>query len=85
MSELVTGEAVALELRPARLPSRALAVLLDLAAAVAAYVAVTIAQRDAWVRCMNAALDERQPPAELRELLRQRFAEVANFLRNVPE
>ncbi len=42
MSELVTGEAVALELRPARLPSRALAVLLDLAAAVAAYVAVTI-------------------------------------------
>ncbi|MEU9594543.1 RDD family protein [Streptomyces sp. NPDC048219] len=43
MSELVTGEAVALELRPARLPSRALAVLLDLAVAVAAYVAVTIA------------------------------------------
>lgn len=42
MSELVTGEAVALELRPARLPSRALAVLLDLAAAVAAYVAVTM-------------------------------------------
>ncbi|WP_329431813.1 RDD family protein [Streptomyces anthocyanicus] len=43
MSELVTGEAVALELRPARLPSRALAVLLDLAVAVAVYVAVTIA------------------------------------------
>ncbi|MFC7897228.1 RDD family protein [Streptomyces sp. NPDC057381] len=42
MSELVTGEAVALELRPARLPSRALAVLLDLAVAVAVYVAVTI-------------------------------------------
>ncbi|MGW8747990.1 RDD family protein [Streptomyces sp. NPDC055794] len=43
MSELVTGEAVALELRPARLPSRALAVLLDLAVAVAVYIAVTIA------------------------------------------
>ncbi|GAA2540943.1 RDD family protein [Streptomyces levis] len=43
MSELVTGEAVALELRPARLPSRALAVLLDLVAAMAVYVAVTIA------------------------------------------
>ncbi|MFK4543363.1 putative RDD family membrane protein YckC [Streptomyces tendae] len=43
MSELVTGEAVALELRPARLPSRALAVLLDLMVAVAVYVAVTIA------------------------------------------
>ncbi|MDU0254274.1 RDD family protein [Streptomyces sp. PU10] len=43
MSELVTGEAVALELRPARLPSRALAVLLDLVVTVAVYVAVTIA------------------------------------------
>lgn len=43
VSELVTGEAVALELRPARLPSRALAVLLDLAAALAVYIAVTIA------------------------------------------
>ncbi|MFD8235694.1 RDD family protein [Streptomyces sp. NPDC059696] len=42
MSELVTGEAVALELRPARLPSRALAVLLDLVAAMAVYIAVTI-------------------------------------------
>ncbi|MFJ9898816.1 RDD family protein [Streptomyces sp. NPDC091280] len=43
MSELVTGEAVALELRPARLPSRALAVLLDLVVAVAAYVGVSVA------------------------------------------
>ncbi|MGY0067768.1 RDD family protein [Streptomyces sp. QTS137] len=43
MSELVTGEAVALELRPAKLPSRALAVLLDLAAAMTVYVAATIA------------------------------------------
>ncbi|GGM05519.1 membrane protein [Streptomyces fumigatiscleroticus] len=43
MSELVTGEAVALELRPARLPSRALAVLLDMVVAVAVYIAVTIA------------------------------------------
>ncbi|MEU1597711.1 RDD family protein [Streptomyces sp. NPDC005708] len=43
MSELVTGEAVALELRPAKLPSRALAVLLDLAVAMTAYLIVTIA------------------------------------------
>ncbi|MBY8345695.1 RDD family protein [Streptomyces spinosirectus] len=43
MSELVTGEAVALELRPARLPSRALAVLLDLGVAVVAYIVLTIA------------------------------------------
>lgn len=42
MSELVTGEAVALELRPARLPSRALAVLLDLVVAVVAYIAVSV-------------------------------------------
>ncbi|MFE2281244.1 RDD family protein [Streptomyces sp. NPDC059454] len=53
MSELVTGEAVALELRPARLPSRALAVLLDLVAAVAAYVAVAIA-----LVAATASLDE---------------------------
>ncbi|WP_369194366.1 RDD family protein [Streptomyces djakartensis] len=53
MSELVTGEAVALELRPARLPSRALAVLLDLVAAVAVYVAVTIA-----LVASTASLDE---------------------------
>ncbi|MFI6207194.1 RDD family protein [Streptomyces sp. NPDC051041] len=53
MSELVTGEAVALELRPARLPSRALAVLLDLLVAVGAYVAVTIV-----LVASTASLDE---------------------------
>ncbi|MFD5573127.1 RDD family protein [Streptomyces cadmiisoli] len=42
MSELVTGEAVALELSPARLPSRALAILLDLVVAVTVYVVVTL-------------------------------------------
>ncbi|MFE8947990.1 RDD family protein [Streptomyces sp. NPDC007856] len=53
MSELVTGEAVALELRPAKLPSRALAVLLDLVVAVVAYVVVTIV-----VVMSTASLDE---------------------------
>lgn len=43
MSELVTGEAVALELRPAKLPSRALAVLIDLAATMTGYLLVTVA------------------------------------------
>ncbi|MEU5181528.1 RDD family protein [Streptomyces longwoodensis] len=43
MSELVTGEAVALELQPARLPSRALATLLDLTVAVVVYVGVSVA------------------------------------------
>ncbi|MGW2210953.1 RDD family protein [Streptomyces sp. NPDC001781] len=42
MSELVTGEAVPLELRPAKLPSRALAVLIDLIVAVLVYIAVVI-------------------------------------------
>jgi uncharacterized RDD family membrane protein YckC len=43
MSELVTGEAVALELRPARLPSRVLAVVIDLIVVMVVYIAVTIA------------------------------------------
>ncbi|MGW0999571.1 RDD family protein [Streptomyces sp. NPDC002520] len=43
MSELVTGEAVALELQPAKLPSRALAMLLDLIVIVFVYIAVTAA------------------------------------------
>jgi uncharacterized RDD family membrane protein YckC len=53
VSELVTGEAVALELRPAKLPSRALAVLIDLAVAVTAYILVTIA-----LVASTASLDE---------------------------
>ncbi|MEU1409858.1 RDD family protein [Streptomyces sp. NPDC005728] len=43
MSELVTGEAVALELRPAKLPSRALAVLLDLVVAGLVFIGVSFA------------------------------------------
>ncbi|MDT0437836.1 MULTISPECIES: RDD family protein [Streptomyces] len=42
MSELVTGEAVALELRPAKLPSRGLAVVLDLTLAVVVYIILSI-------------------------------------------
>jgi len=42
VSELVTGEAVALELRPAKLPSRALALLLDLIVAMVVYIIVGI-------------------------------------------
>jgi uncharacterized RDD family membrane protein YckC len=53
VSELVTGEAVALELRPAKLPSRALAVLVDLAVTVIVYIAVTIG-----VVAATASLDE---------------------------
>ncbi|MFH9084215.1 RDD family protein [Streptomyces sp. NPDC017673] len=53
MSELVTGEAVALELRPAKLPSRALAVLLDLVVAVVAYIVVMLV-----LAVSTASLDE---------------------------
>ncbi|WEH33754.1 RDD family protein [Streptomyces sp. AM 4-1-1] len=42
MSELVTGDAVVLGLRPARLPSRALAVAIDLMVLMAAFVVVSI-------------------------------------------
>ncbi|MFZ3497981.1 RDD family protein [Streptomyces sp. 5.8] len=42
MSDLVTGDAVVLGLRPARLPSRALAILLDLLVYVAGYLLITV-------------------------------------------
>jgi uncharacterized RDD family membrane protein YckC len=53
VSELVTGEAVALELRPARLPSRALATLLDLVVILVVYVVVSVA-----LLAATASLDE---------------------------
>jgi uncharacterized RDD family membrane protein YckC len=43
VNELVTGDAVVLGLRPARLPSRALAVLLDLVLVWVLYVALSLA------------------------------------------
>ncbi|MEW1778959.1 RDD family protein [Streptomyces sp. NPDC086777] len=55
MSELVTGEAVALELRPARLPSRALAVLLDLIVAFTVYIGVSIGLAAATASLDDAA------------------------------
>ncbi|MFF3767908.1 RDD family protein [Streptomyces sp. NPDC001922] len=42
MSELVTGEAVVLGLRPAKLPSRTLAVVLDLVVVFTVYIAVAL-------------------------------------------
>ena len=41
--------------------------------------------RDAWLRCMFAAMDECEVPPAARGFLRQRFSEVADFLRNVQE
>jgi hemoglobin len=48
-------------------------------------VPVDIRMRDAWLRCMYQALDESGSPPELVSFLRQRFAEVADFMRNVEE
>jgi hemoglobin len=50
-----------------------------------ARVPVDSALRDAWLRCMYTALDECELPLAARSFLRQRFAEVADFLRNVAE
>jgi hemoglobin len=50
-----------------------------------ARVPVGIAMRDAWLRCMYAAIDERGVEEPVREFLRQRFHEVADFMRNVEE
>jgi hemoglobin len=50
-----------------------------------ARVPVDTALRDAWLRCMFAALDACDVPAGTRAFLRQRFAEVADFLRNVED
>ncbi len=50
-----------------------------------AHVPIDIAARDAWMRCMNAALEDPAVPDAVREYLGRRFAEVADFLRNRPE
>lgn len=45
-------------------------------------VPVDEAMRDAWLRCMAAALDAEGVQGPVRRFLDQRFAEVADFLRN---
>lgn len=46
-------------------------------------VPIDIAMRDAWLRCMEQALTDCGVTGELRAFLDERFAHVANFLRNV--
>jgi hemoglobin len=48
-------------------------------------VPIDSALRDAWLRCMFAAMDERELPLPVRDFLRERFSEVADFLRNIEE
>ncbi|RKH45160.1 group II truncated hemoglobin [Corallococcus sicarius] len=46
------------------------------------HVPVDLAMRDAWLRCMHKAMDQRGVTGGLRRFLDDRFAHVANFLRN---
>jgi hemoglobin len=47
-----------------------------------ARVPIDAPMRDAWLRAMTAALDQHHVTGPLRAFLDQRFAEVADFLRN---
>ena len=42
-------------------------------------------ERDQWLWCMNKALDESGLDVRLVALLKKRFAEVADFMRNQPD
>lgn len=48
-------------------------------------VPVTFAMRDSWLRCMYAAMEDCAVPPDVQAFLRQRFYEVADFMRNVEE
>jgi hemoglobin len=49
-----------------------------------ARVRVDERMRDAWLRSMQCALNQRGVAGDLRGFLDQRFAEVADFMRNQP-
>jgi hemoglobin len=50
-----------------------------------ARVAVDLAMRDAWLRAMGKAMDARGVTGDLRAFLDERFAHVADFMRNQVE
>jgi hemoglobin len=50
-----------------------------------ARVPVNVAMRDAWLRAMGKAMDARGVEGVLRAFLDERFAHVADFMRNQPE
>ena len=47
--------------------------------------AIGVPERDAWIACMDFALDEHEMPDELRGYLRLRFRSVADHMRNRSE
>ena len=46
------------------------------------HVPVDTAMRDAWLRCMNRAMDARGITGNVRRFLEERFSQTADFLRN---
>lgn len=44
--------------------------------------AIAEAERDAWLWCMERALDEQEMATELRDFLRDRFRAMADHMRN---
>jgi hemoglobin len=46
---------------------------------------IGVVERDQWLWCMNQALDESEMRPSVREHLKARFAEVADFMRNKAE
>lgn len=50
-----------------------------------ARVSVNVAMRDAWLRCMTAAMDDQGVGGHVRSFLDSRFGEVADFIRNVED
>jgi hemoglobin len=48
------------------------------------HVPIDLAQRDAWMRCMRAAMEEVVVDEDVRAYLDRRFSELADFLRNRP-
>ena len=49
------------------------------------HVAIDSSMRDAWLRSMHAAIDPAGFPPEVVQHLQHAFAQVADFLRNVPD
>jgi hemoglobin len=50
-----------------------------------AHVAVTVAMRDAWLRCMRLALAHPSVDPDLRSFLDEKLTDVGSFLVNRPE
>ena len=46
---------------------------------------IGVSERDAWLHCMNRALEDQEMSGELREFLRDRFTAMADHMRNQVE